>query len=124
MNNEKYLVTIEFRYLDAPKHDHDFSHNTKTITIGVFDNFEDACNSGNKVLENDFESRFELNKNWNRKERFSKNKTLITDLAYLKTPFVFFAEITKLNHSPIEKMIDNVIEARNRYKDYKLNEND
>jgi len=32
---------------------------TKTATIGVYDDFDDACKSGNKLLE-EMESKFEL----------------------------------------------------------------
>lgn len=50
-NIEKFLLTIEFRYDKAPKFDSDFTCMSKTITIGVFDNFDDAAINGNKALE-------------------------------------------------------------------------
>lgn len=40
---EKFLVTIEFRYSDAPKYEGESSqYITKEITIGVFDTRDEA----------------------------------------------------------------------------------
>lgn len=121
----KYLVTIEFRYLDAPKGDHDSSSKSKTITIGVFDDVDVAHTEGNKALEV-LESKFPLNSNYNTKERFSKNggcfgtpNHLISDLAYLRTPFSFFAKVTTLNILDVNDTITEVLEAGKRYKAYK-----
>lgn len=116
----KELVTIEFRYRDKPKNEHFSGHETKTITIGVFDTFDEAIIEGNKSLEI-FEKKFKLNSAWNRKERFSKNggcfgsaNRLITDLAYLQTPFSFFATIKTLHYNEVEESINGVLEAIKR----------
>lgn len=91
----KELVTIEFRYHDKPKGEHDSNYKSKTITIGVFDTIEEAIIEGNKALEL-LESKFKLHAfpkgDKAAKERFSKNggcfgnaKKLVTNLAYLQT---------------------------------------
>lgn len=122
---EKWLVQIEFRYIDRSdeKYHNGYKQVNDTITLGVFDTFKDACDCGNLALENSFESRFELNKNWNKKERFGigngpfdTNTTLISELAYLKTPFSFFAKITKLKYDNIEEAINEAIEGPKRAK--------
>lgn len=74
---EKFLLTIEFRYKEVPKSDIFSAHKSKTITIGVFDDFDTACIEGNKLLVN-LESKFPLHVFPNgrgvaKKERFSKN---------------------------------------------------
>lgn len=121
---EKYLVTIEFRYNDAPKYNGEHpEYISKTITLGVFDTRDEANLSGNKALEI-FEKHFKLNPNYNyKKERFSNNggcfgnpNDLITDLGYLQTPFSFFAKITPLKYNDVEQTIIDVIEATNMYK--------
>jgi hypothetical protein len=122
---EQYLVEIEFRYLDTKKdYPEDTTHIFNTITIGVFDTFEEACAKGNTVLENDFETRFSLNKNWNKKYRFGKGNgpfgtdtTLISNLAYLMTPFQFFARIVKLNYANVQDTITKAVEAEKRVID-------
>lgn len=125
---EKYLVRIDFRYSDAPKTEDGCTSKNKMVTIGVYDTFEDACQNGNNLLEV-LESKFELHQfpdgSKASKERFSKNggafgskKTLVTDLAYLKTPFKFYAEIETLNYNPIDEVIDEVVSSSKRYKDY------
>lgn len=127
---EKYLVRIEFRYSDAPKTEDGYTSRNKMVTIGVYDTFEDACRNGNKLLEV-LESKFELHQfpdgSKASKKRFSKNggsfgskKTLVTNLAYLKTPFEFYAKIETLKYSPIDEVIEDVVSASKRYADYQL----
>ena len=121
----KELLTIEFRYHDKPKGACGSGSQTKTITIGVFDTFDEAIVEGNKALEV-FEKHFKLNTAWNRKDRFSKNggcfglaERLITPLAYLETPFDFYAKITQLKYNDVEETIVEVLEAGKRYRAYK-----
>jgi hypothetical protein len=130
---EKYLVRIEFRYSDAPKSEDGYTSKSKKITIGVYDTFDDACKNGNnllKVLETKFELHQYPDGSKASKERFSKNggcfgskKTLISNLAYLKTPFDFYAEIETLDYIPIDEVIEEVVSASKRYINYKNNNN-
>lgn len=126
---ERYLVTFEFKYNDAPIGN--FSgYKDKTITIGVFNDFNDACHAGNEALM-EMESQFKMHVFPSgaeaKKERFSEDggcfntkKTLISNLAYLNTPFSFYAKITTLKHDDLKETIKNIIEAGERYKDYKI----
>lgn len=123
---EKYLVTIEFRYNDDPNYGDNLSqYVNKVITLGTFDTRDEANLIGNKALEI-FEDKFKLNSYYNKKERFSNHggcfgypNDLITELAYLQTPFSFFAKITKLKYDDVEQTIVNAIEACKRYEEYK-----
>jgi len=130
MEMEKYLVTIEFRYSDAPKTEDGCTSRSKTVTIGVYDTFDDACSNGNDLLEK-LESKFDIhtfpNGSKAKRDRFSKNggcfgskNTLVTNLAYLKTPFEFYAKIETLKYCHINESIDDVIEAVKKYISYKL----
>ncbi len=126
---EKYLVRIEFRYSDAPETEDGYTSKHKKVTIGVYDTFEEACKNGNNLLET-LESKFKLHQfpdgSKASKKRFSKNggsfgskKTLVTNLAYLKTPFEFYAKIETLEYSPIDEVVENVVSASKRYRNYK-----
>lgn len=122
---EKYLVTFEFRYSDAPKNEDDYTSRNKTITIGVYDDFDEACKEGNKVLEV-LESKYKPNPNYNRKERFSKNggcfgsrQTLISNLGYIQTPFTFYAKIETLKYLDFEQGVNEVVASLKRYVKYK-----
>ncbi len=126
---DKYLVKIEFRYSDAPKSESRGTSNSKTITIGVYDSFDEAIEKGNKTLER-LESKFDIHTfpdgRKAKKERFSKNggcfgtaNTLVTNLAYLKTPFEFYAKITTLKHLNLDEVIPDLIEAKKRYISFK-----
>ena len=123
---EKYLLKIEFRYSDAPKYEDDLTSKSKTVTIGIYDDFDDACINGNKLLEI-LESKFEIHSfpdgKIAQKDRFSKTggcfsekKTLVTNLAYLKTPFQFYAQIVTLKYDDINDSIDEVVESVKRYR--------
>lgn len=97
---EKYLVAVEFRYTGKPDKIGCTSY-SKTLTIGVFESFDDAIEHGNKFLER-LELVFILN--GHNKDRFGKTNgpfrsktTLVSNLGYLKTPFEFYAKITTLN---------------------------
>tara|TARA_R110000765_G_scaffold5492_2_gene17214 strand:+ start:526 stop:924 length:399 start_codon:yes stop_codon:yes gene_type:complete len=126
---EKFLVTIEFRYNDVLRHKKGWTQKTKKVTIGVYDNFDDACKEGNKLMEN-LESKFDLHifpngKGTAKRERFSRNdgcfgskKNLITNLAYLKTPFQFFANITTLKYDVIDNVIEEVTDSVKSYKEF------
>ena len=66
-----------------------------------------------------------------KRERFSKNggpfgskKNLITDMAYLKTPFRFFAKITTLEYDNIEGVVNSVLDSIKKYKVYQRNQLD
>lgn len=130
----KELVTIEFRYNDKSRGEHDGGYRNKTITIGVFDTLEEAIVEGNKALEI-FERKFDIHTfpdgRKATKDRFSKNggcfgsaNRLITPLAYLQTPFDFYAKITELTYGDVEQTIAEVLEANERYKEFKSSEND
>ena len=115
----KYLVQIQFRYN---------SYESKTRTIGVYETFEEACEHGNNLLKQ-LESRFPIHVfpdsgREAEKERFSLNggafrskNVLVTDLAYLKTPFSFFAKISTLNYEPVDSTIDTILEEIKRRKE-------
>lgn len=125
---EKYLVKIEFRYSDAPETEDGSTSKNKMVTIGVYDTFEDACLNGNNMLEI-LESKFELHQfpdgRKASKKRFSKNggcfgskNTLVTNLAYLKTPFEFYAKIETLKYNSIDDAIEDVVSSSKRYRNY------
>jgi hypothetical protein len=122
----KELVTIEFRYLDISNDKDCTIPKSKTITVGIYDTFEEAIIEGNKALEI-FEKHFKLNPNWNVKERFGKTNgcfrlatRLVSPLAYLECPFDFYAKITTCCFDDIEQTILGVLEANKRYKEFEI----
>jgi hypothetical protein len=122
-----YLVDLQLRYTDKPKGDDDYpNYINKTVTVGIYDTYEEAVKAGNAMLEAELESRFPLNKNWNRKQRFGEMYTmsLISDLSYLTTPFSFFAHIKKLEIGSISDAVEEAINARSRYKEWKNSNNE
>lgn len=121
---KKYLCTIEFRYTSKREYSSGGNmHINKTITIGVYDTIEDAIIQGNKsleVLENKFKLHSFSDGQNAIKERFSKNgapfggfRNLVTNLAYLKTPFSFYAKIDTLHHEDLEQTISDVLNDLN-----------
>jgi hypothetical protein len=130
----KELLTIEFRYHDVPKGDWDSSYKSKIITIGVFDTLDEAIIEGNKVLEV-LENKFDIHTfpdgRKANKDRLGKNNgcfgsanRLVTNLAYLKTPFSFFVKIEKLTYADVEQTILSVLESEKRYKEHRQKESE
>lgn len=128
---KKYLVTVEFRYSCVPKSDFYSNSTSKTTTIGVYDTFEEACLFGNRFLMN-MESRFAIHKfpdgSEPKRDRFSEKggcfggrETLVSNLAYLSTPFDFYAKITTLKYDDIDESIDEVVNSVEEYKIYRAN---
>lgn len=131
---EKHLVTLELRYNDSPKYGDDHRQCiSKTITIGVYDDFQEACDDGNAMLEL-LETRYPFHvfpDGTSRKERFSlrggcfgSKKALITNLAYLKTPFDFYAKIDTLKYGNVVTSCVEAAAATKRYRDYLINLDD
>ena len=125
---EKFLVTFEFRYNHTPDK-LDITSSTKIITVGVYNTFQNACTCGNNELEK-LENIFKIHTFPSglraKKERFSLNGgcfgskvILISNLAYLKTPFDFYAKITTLNHSSVETEAKTLTNLENEYKRFK-----
>lgn len=118
---EKYLVTIN---LDIHRHQPMktvISYCEKKVTIGVFDEIQIACIEGNKQLEI-LEKHFELNPNYNTKDRLKPNVNLgypIVANWYLKTPFEFFLKVETLHFESIEDTINNVVDCVKKYKEFK-----
>lgn len=121
---EQYLITIEYRFKGKPNRWDSTDYETKQ-TLGVFDTLEDAMKCGNEFLPL-LEARWDLNPNYNKKERFHKNMGMfiISDLAYIKTPFTFYAKIEKLRYFDSEILLDEITKSCYDYKQYKkLQEN-
>ena len=119
---KKYLVTIEFRYCDVLSDETEIAHKTKTITIGIYDEFSSACENGNDVLKT-MEDKFSLHEfpdgRKADKERLSRINNLVSNLAYLKTPFQFYLKITDLKYVEINEAINDILESIERYKNWK-----
>jgi hypothetical protein len=102
---EKYVVQIEFRYHKVTncKSKPRVSLISDIRTIGIFDDFDSACNAGNNFLEEQLESRFQRcesvgsqRNRFNQDSMFGTKRDLVTNSGYLDTPFKFFAKITTL----------------------------
>lgn len=120
----KYVVTLDLRYNDTPN-DYESTYRNNIITLGVFDDVQSAYDCGNAALE-ELEKYYPLNKNWNRRERFSANggsygspKHLISDLSYLITPFRFFMKIETLKHCDMMQAVKVAHDACKRYREHK-----
>lgn len=131
---QKYLVTITFKYHEAPKVDYSSedgliinSKREKKVFIGIYDDFDTACLHGNQLMET-LESKFELytfpDGRKSTRERFSKDGglfghalTCISSYSYLITPFYFLAEITAFSDE-IETALDEVLLSSNKYREF------
>lgn len=122
----KYLVQIEFRYQRIPPSEIYSQHTDTMLTLGVYNDEQEAYNAGNEALEK-LEAKYPIHVfpsgQEAPKERFSKNggafgssKRLITNLAYLKTPFSFYAKVTPLFFDGLEEVVDMVHGSLKKYR--------
>lgn len=117
---DKALLTIEFEYYDIPKWDRDSGDTKKTITIGIFDTFEDAAAAGNEAIK----TLSELLGSENR-ERFTKHGVLgfptwsVSNYFCRSRNVHYRAEITPLVFGDLTDMVKEAFEARKRYQEFK-----
>ena len=117
---QKELVTIEFRYYDAPACDGLSGYTENRITIGVFDNIDEAIIAGNKAID-ELSVNFEVRKD----DKFMNNflfgnpKRLVSNCCYPTNGIQYFAKITPLIFNSLRETIDEAFLASYRYKEYK-----
>ena len=125
MDNKKYLVTIEFRYGVIPQSEYSTDQKFKTVTIGVFDDIDEACSKGNEAL-------VKLSKHFNfRGDRFSKNggvfgsfNNLICNYCAGRTKVSVFCKIDTLNYEDLYEVMEEVIESQSKYNKWAKNNMD
>ena len=113
----QYLLTIEFIYSDEAN-SYDSTDRVEKNTVGVYWTIEEALKGADSICEA-LESRFPLNENYNTKQRLNKRLRLMSNLGYIRTPFDFYLKIETLTYKPIDKAIEDVIGAQERYIKYK-----
>lgn len=117
MNKE--LLTITFEYYDVPKWDVDDGSTERTITIGIFDTFEEAAAAGNEAVKTLSELLGTENK-----DRFTKHGVLGYPTRsvsnYLCRPKIIYrVKITPLVFDDLRDMVKEAFEARKRYQAFK-----
>lgn len=120
MGTTKELVTIEFRYMDAPKGEHDSGNKNKTITVGIFDTLDEAIEKGNEAIK-ELSKHFQVraDDNFMPKFLFGFPKRLVTNTCYPTKGIQYFAKITKLEFDDLNDTITETFSAVERYKEYK-----
>jgi hypothetical protein len=119
----KELLTIEFRYYDSPKNSYSGVHKTKIVTIGVFDNLDEAINQGNlqlEILSKRFDVRFD--DKFKLKGFFGNPNKLVTNTCYPTNNIQYFAKIETLHFLDLDEVINETFLSVERYKKY-LKEN-
>ena len=117
MLENKEILTLEFRYFDVRENGKPFK--SKTICLGIFDNFEDAVNIGNEVLEEILEKQFSLmNIVFLKKDKLSKknrsiSNSILISRGYLKCHFAFYLKIETLEFSDVEQTVLEVLKTFN-----------
>jgi hypothetical protein len=112
---EKELLTIEFRYHVIPKSEYSSDYDAKTITIGVYDTFEEAIKEGNNIIKQ-LSSRFKhLRGEFGTKNGpFGSSTRLVAD-CFSGYPHVF-CKITKLKFEDVEDVMNEAFAKETEYR--------
>mgnify|MGYP003427497216 FL=1 len=121
MNENKELLTVEFRYDDVNVMKSEVDYKNRTVTIGIYDSFDEAITEGNKALDKlyafikfDSSDRFVKNHLWGTPRR------LVCSHRY-----DVFVKITQLKFEDIELFAAEVRNSSRRvYEFHKLNNKD
>lgn len=114
---KKYLLTFEFRYESVPVHEDAGGHKTKTVTVGIYDNIEDAVVHGNNALQSvsplfDIRDKFKVKGLWGLPDKLVTN-------TFTKDRVHFFAKITVLDFSNLQAIATTAIKER---KDFDMSD--
>lgn len=115
--NTKELLTVEFRYSDAPHSGAESTFRSKTITIGIYGNIEDAVYEGNKILDI-LSNTYEVREKFKVKGLFGQPDRLVSNCCYPTKGIQYFANITSMEFSNIEDIISETLNAYTRYENY------
>lgn len=111
MMNKIFKVSVEVRYY-VNGYDGDKVYRTVKNLIGVYDDQDQALNAGNEALR-ELEKLFPMhvfpNGQEAPKQRLSRIISIVSNLAYLKTPFDFYMEIETIFKNPIEEFVGSVL---------------
>lgn len=120
---DKHLLTVEFRYCDAPEGEYGTEYKNKTITIGIADTLEEAVLEGNKVL-NILAEHFEVRPEdkFSTKGFFGKPKRLATNTCYPTKGVQYFAKIETLKFDSLNETIGETFKASDRYRKFRNSE--
>lgn len=119
----KELLTVEFRYEDAPSKNGCSGYTEKTITIGIYDTLEEAIKAGNDIL-GELSKHFQVRTD----DKFMLNylfgspRRLVSNCCYPTKGVQYFAKIQQLSFDDVNTTILNAFNATDRYKNYKSKE--
>lgn len=120
----KELLTVEFRYVDAPEGYFDKTKDvSKTVTIGIYDTLNDAVDAGNEILKK-LSKYFEVRSDDQFKTKcpWRLSGRLVTNICYPTKGVSYFAKITKLSFDDLETTVLEAFQGAERHRKYKLSQ--
>jgi len=113
----KELLDVEFSYHVVPASDLHSDRESKTVTIGIYDNIEDAVNDGNKILKR-LGRKFRFNDSFKTNGLFGRPTRLVCDFGTNKGVEVF-VHIRQLVIDDIDKVMDTAFANQTAYMKWK-----
>lgn len=117
MNKE--LLTIKFEYYDVPKWYRDSGSTERTITIGIFDTFEEAAAAGNEAISTLSELLGAENKDRLSNGLLGNPVRSVSNYSHRARKILYRVEITPLVFDDLHDMVKEAFEARKRYQAFK-----
>ena len=119
-NNVKkeYLLRVEFRYHKMPISDIASDSVFKKMTIGVYDNVEDAVNNGNLTLNKIKAKGLTVRENFKVKGFMGRHTDLVTNCCG-NDKIKYFVTITTLTYDDIDEVIATAKKDDAKYRKWR-----
>ena len=112
---KKYLLDAEFRYRVVPQGTYDSGSESKKVTIGVFDDLNEALKKGNEVvtkLEKD--GKFSFRNKFKKNDYNGKPTRLVCDFSQ-KHKVEVFIHLETLRYDDLDAVMTNAFSSQEEY---------
>ena len=112
---KKYLLDVEFRYRVVPRGEFCSDSESKKVTIGVFDDLDEAINKGNEVvtkLEKD--GKFSFGDKFKKIDYSGRHTNLVCDF-FQKHKVEVFIHLETLHYDDLDEVMTNAFSSQEKY---------
>ena len=115
---KQYLLRVEFRYHVVPKSDVSSESTFRKLTIGVYDNLEDAIDNGNATLNKIKANGLQVRDCFKLNDFLGRHTDLVTNCCS-NDHVHYFVTIRTLTYDDINEIIGNVKSEDDKWRKWR-----